>query len=131
MDGKVGRRAFLGAAAGSAAWLLAPGLARAQVSYGPAPGVIRLSSNENPYGPSEKALAAAAEAAARGAYYPGSVNRDLIAAIAERNALSADHVVTTSGSLETLHAAADAFSPYGRIVAPQLTFGPACANATC
>jgi histidinol-phosphate aminotransferase len=44
--------------------------------------------------------------------------------IAERHGLTADHVVLTSGSMECLFAAAAAFTKYGRIVAPGLTFGP-------
>jgi histidinol-phosphate aminotransferase len=124
MVAQFSRRAFLGGVAGSAALLALPAAARARALYGPAPGIVRLSSNENPYGPSPKALEAAVEAAAKGAYYPGPVNRDLVAAIAERNGLGTDQVMTTSGSMEVLFATADAFRPYGRIVAPSLTFGP-------
>lgn len=124
MAAQVSRRAFIGGVAGTAALLSFPNLSWARPTYGPAPGIIRLSSNENPYGPSKKALEAAAEAAANGAYYPGAINRELVEAIAEKNGLSTDHVMTTSGSMEVLFASADAFSPYGQIVAPTLTFGP-------
>ena len=37
--------------------------------YGPASGVAKLNANENPYGPSPKALKAMVEASAHGAYY--------------------------------------------------------------
>jgi histidinol-phosphate aminotransferase len=120
---QLSRRALIaGVAGGAALYGLSPWSRAA--TYGPAPGIVRLSSNENPYGPSRKALAAAAEAAASSAYYPGAINRELTGAIASRNALTADHVMTTTGSMEALFAAADAFVPYGRIVAPTLTFGP-------
>lgn len=118
------RRGFMGRLAAGAGALAAPQLVFGTAAYGPPPGVVRLSSNENPYGPSPRALEAAAAAAARGAYYPGPVNRDLIAAIAERNGLPTDAVVTTSGSSEVLLATADAFMPLGRLLAPALTFGP-------
>ncbi|MFV8819273.1 histidinol-phosphate aminotransferase family protein, partial [Haliea sp. E17] len=75
------RRLFLGAVAGAAGLAASSGrlahaagastLVRPDVIYGPAPGIARLNSNENPYGPSPAALKALAEASAQGAYYVG------------------------------------------------------------
>lgn len=128
MNTEVSRRAFMATLAGAAAvatalpqrsWAAAPML------YGPSASVVKLNANENPYGPSPKALEAIAKSAAEGgAYYPGKINRALAEMIAERHGLTADHVVLTSGSMECLFAAAAAFTKYGRIVAPGLTFGP-------
>jgi histidinol-phosphate aminotransferase len=110
--------------AGAATLLTLPSMSWARATYGPAPGIIKLNANENPFGPSKKALAAAAEAASNGAYYPGPINRELVAAIAEKNDLTPEHILTSSGSMEILLAAGAAYSKHGRIVAPTLTFGP-------
>ncbi|MDO9489691.1 MAG: histidinol phosphate aminotransferase, partial [Sphingomonadaceae bacterium] len=60
----ISRRALIGAASAGTALALA-GRAGAQTSapaartlFGPAPGVAQLSRNENPYGPSPKAIEA-------------------------------------------------------------------------
>ncbi|MEZ5557579.1 MAG: histidinol-phosphate transaminase [Pseudomonadales bacterium] len=90
----------------------------------PLPGVVRLSANENPYGPSPKALAAAAEASARGAYYPGPIAEELLGVIAERHGLSLEHMVLSSGSNEALCAATVAWGKQGRVVVPALTYTP-------
>ena len=73
--------------------------------YGPIPGKVLLRFNENPYGPSERGLQAAADAARDGAYYPLEITGNLLDAIAERNQLSRDNLVLSSGSNEALHAA--------------------------
>lgn len=117
------RRTMLGAVA-----VAATGLAMAPHALGvrlrPAPGMIRLNSNENPYGPSPKALKVAAEAAARGAYYPGPIEQDLLAMIAERHHLVLANMALSSGSNEALCAAMAAFGKKGRILVPGLTYGP-------
>jgi len=92
-------------------------------TIGPKPGVIRLSSNENPYGPGPKALAAAADAAAKGAYYPFSIMVNLQHAIAEQHGLSMDNLLLSSGSNEALQAAFIAWGKKGKILVPELTYG--------
>lgn len=98
---------------------LVPG-ALAQI--GPPPGVITLRSNENPYGPSAKALQAASEALSKGAYYPGSIRNDLLDVIARKNNLSMDNVFLSSGSNEGLQAAMVAYGKKGKVLLPELTY---------
>ena len=115
------RRSLLSGLAGGAASLtLAPSVL-AQI-LGPEPGQIRLTSNENPYGPSASALKAAAEASAKGAYYPGRIARDLMQLIADKHDLGLENVVLSSGSNEALCAAATGWAKHGTIVAPSLTY---------
>ena len=118
------RRTFIGGIAGAMALAAAPVAALRRPAYGPAEGMIKLNANENPYGPSPKALEAIAEAATRGAYYPGPTVRRLQEMVAEHNGLQPENVVLTSGSIEALFAVGAAYSRHGRIVAPALTFGP-------
>ncbi len=118
------RRRLLGGSLALLAGASARPLLAADIRLQPEPGIARLSSNENPYGPSPKALAAAARAAERGAYYPGPIQQDLIRMIAERNALESDSVVISSGSNEALCAAMAAYGKEGKILAPELTYGP-------
>ena len=89
---------------------------------GPNPNLIRLSANENPYGPSTKALKAAASASAKGAYYPGRITTELIEMIAQRNKLNVNQVVISSGSNEALSAAVVGWGKQGEIVSPSLTY---------
>jgi histidinol-phosphate aminotransferase len=92
-------------------------------TIGPKPGVIRLSSNENPYGPGPKALEAAADAAAKGAYYPFSIMVNLQHDIAEQHGLAMDNLLLSSGSNEALQAAFVAWGKQGKILVPELTYG--------
>lgn len=92
------------------------------VRLGPPPGVITLRYNENPYGPSPKALAAARQAAALGAYYPGAIERDLLGVIARRNGLALENMLLSSGSNEALQAALVAWGNQGKILLPELTY---------
>lgn len=89
---------------------------------GPPPGKISLRWNENPYGPSPRALNAAEEAAALGAYYAVGVDTNLRRTIASRNNLALENVVLASGSNEALHAALIAWGKKGKIVLPSLTY---------
>ena len=89
---------------------------------GPPVGKIALRFNENPYGPSPGAQKAAAEATALGAYYAVEIPGILTSTIAERNGLSKDNVVVSSGSNEALQAAFVAWGKQGRIVMPGLTY---------
>jgi len=115
------RRSILNGMLGGMAGLALPPAVLAQM-VGPPHGVIRLTSNENPYGPSPAALAAATEASARGAYYPGKISGDLARVIAAREGIGADGVTLSSGSNEALCAAAMAWGREGRVLAPALTY---------
>jgi histidinol-phosphate aminotransferase len=64
--------------------------------------VIKLASNENPFGPSPKAVAAAMEALKHGELYPDGGCVRLRAKLAERWGLRADQFVIGNGSNELL-----------------------------
>ncbi len=84
---------------------------------------VRLSSNENPYGPSpqvREALTAAFDEACR---YPYGALRELTQLLAEKEGLSPDHIVVTAGSIEGLRISGLAYSwQGGDIVAADPTF---------
>ena len=88
--------------------------------FGPASGIAKLNANENPYGPSPKALKAMVEASAHGAYYVRRSAQRLREMIAERHGLSPDYVVLSSGSSGVLTYLALAASKQGKILAPDL-----------
>lgn len=108
-----------GMVGGAVALAIAPG---AFAQFGPAPGIISLRANENPYGPSAKALKAAAEALHKGAYYPGPIRNMLLDSIIEKNGLTRDNMILSSGSNEGLQAAMVAYGKKGKVVLPELTY---------
>jgi histidinol-phosphate aminotransferase len=116
------RRSFarlLGATAAYAA--LAPLAGRAQYPAAPAAASavkphdgdtgIRLSANENPYGPPPAALAALAGLATGVAAcrYPDGDDDALVAALAAAHGVGAEAIALGAGSSQILHAAANAF----------------------
>jgi histidinol-phosphate aminotransferase len=126
------RRAFagtLGATAG-VAFLDTPVLGRvaqAAKRARPADAVV-LSSNENPYGPSPRALEAAAGAAAN--RYPDGLEEEAREAIARHHGVAVEQVLLGCGSSEILQMADDAFSGPGRkVVAAEPTFEAVLAYA--
>jgi histidinol-phosphate aminotransferase len=78
--------------------------------------------NENPYGPSPKALAEVAKILPMTAYYPGEIENDLMALFMERHNLDRDQVFLASGSNEGLQAAMMAFGKRGKVISPALTY---------
>lgn len=64
--------------------------------------LVRLGSNENPYGPSARARAAIQEAMGEFNRYPFEQVNQLRALIAEKEGVSADHILIANGSSETL-----------------------------
>lgn len=88
--------------------------------FGPASGIAKLNANENPYGPSPKALEAMVKASTHGAYYVRRSAQRLREMIAERHGLSPDYVVLSSGSSGVLTYLALAASQQGKILAPDL-----------
>lgn len=102
------RRSFaqiLGAGA-AAAVLPFPALAAKEVA---AKKPIRLSSNENPFGPSMKALDAMSEAFSISWRYPDEAQDKLVAEIAKMHAVAEAQVLLGNGSGEILKIAALAF----------------------
>ncbi|MEM9043769.1 MAG: histidinol-phosphate transaminase [Pseudomonadota bacterium] len=75
--------------------------------------VFKLSSNENPLGPSEKAKEACRRAAASLELYPDGGHTDLRHAIAKQHGLDADRIVCGSGSDEIISLLCNAYSGPG------------------
>jgi histidinol-phosphate aminotransferase len=113
------RRALQGLVMGTA------GLALSQLTMGQVeipPGQIRLMFNENPYGPSPKALAEVAKILPMTAYYPGAIEDDLMGLFMARHRLDREQVFLASGSNEGLQAAMMAFGKRGKVISPALTY---------
>jgi histidinol-phosphate aminotransferase len=89
----------------SALLLAGPGFTlRAAGKPGTAPAPIVLCWNENPYGPSPAARAAVSEAIPEACRYPDDEMATLVAALAAREGVTPDHIVTGTGSGELLRA---------------------------
>jgi len=87
------------------------------------PNAIHLNFNENPYGPSPKALAALDECGHVASRYPGSVEIELTDALAKKYNVSSENVALGCGSTEILRCVDMAFlAPGKNIVAAQPTF---------
>lgn len=74
---------------------------------------IRLGSNENPYGPSEKARQAVTQVLSEGNRYPFNELENLRAALAKKEGVSTDHIHISAGSGSLLCQAATAFGMDG------------------
>jgi len=84
---------------------------------------VRLSANENPYGPSADALAAMREALLTGFRYPDEAQVTLRNTIAKLHSVPADQVILGDGSSEILKLTAAAFcSPSRKVVMADPTF---------
>jgi len=113
------RRAFLGGTAAAVSLAVAnPGLAG--VLYGPAEGVVKLNANENPYGPSPKAIKAMTEAVKKGAYYADPSVQTLVSMISERFDIPKKQVSLSSGSSGVLRSLASAKLREGNVLGPDL-----------
>jgi histidinol-phosphate aminotransferase len=121
----ISRRRFaqlLGAGAAFAVTRPALSVAKSQgtaVSQPPTTGIVRLSSNENPYGPSPKALKAMTDSFGLSCRYPDEHADELIEALAKLNAVNRDQILLGDGSGEILKLSAVAFTgpsngKYGR-----------------
>jgi histidinol-phosphate aminotransferase len=65
-------------------------------------GIIKLASNENPFGPSPRAVAAATQALAHGELYPDGGCFDLRQKLAEHHGLAPEQFVIGNGSNEII-----------------------------
>jgi histidinol-phosphate aminotransferase len=72
-------------------------------------GIIKLASNENPFGPSPRALAAAKQALEHGELYPDGGCFELRQKLAARHGLAADQFVVGNGSNEIIELLGHAF----------------------
>ncbi len=106
----------LGAAAG-AALLDTPfgrSVAQASVRRGMPEDVVQLNSNENPYGPSPKALEAVGRSGQVANRYPDSLEDQVHQAIAKHHGVAPDRIVLGCGSSEILRMADMAFTGPGK-----------------
>ena len=86
-------------------------------------GLVKLSSNENPYGPSERVRAAITNNFDEACRYPFAVLGDLVRMIAEKEGVTKDHIVVTGGSGEGLCTAGLVYGASGgEIIAADPTF---------
>jgi histidinol-phosphate aminotransferase len=84
---------------------------------------VRLSANENPYGPSASATSAMRDAIRRVNRYPDDEVDALTATIAKLHGLSADHIILGDGSSEILKLVASAYlGPTRKVVMADPTF---------
>jgi len=72
--------------------------------------LIRIGSNENPYGPAPSVLDAVAKAATEGNRYPGPVQQEFVETIAAKFKIPADHIVLSGGSGDILRATVETFT---------------------
>ena len=71
--------------------------------------IIKLASNENPLGPSPKAIAAMQESLTRANFYPDGGGYYLRGAIAAKNGLARENIILGSGSNEIIEFIGHAF----------------------
>ena len=85
--------------------------------------IIKLASNENPLGPSPKALAAMRKAGGKLFLYPDGASVSLRAALARQAGVSADRVIIGAGSDELIELLGKTFlNPGDSIVASDHAF---------
>ena len=89
----------------------------------PLQDLVRLSSNENPYGPSEFVRQAISKAYDISCRYPSAYSKELISKIAQKEGVSEDHIVVTGGSTEGLKLTGLTYAANGgKIIAGKPTF---------
>jgi histidinol-phosphate aminotransferase len=102
--------------AGAAAAITRPALTLGKVAPAAAPsaaaraGLVRLSSNENPYGPSPRALKAMSDAFDLASRYPDENADALVEALAQLNGVERTEILLGDGSGEILKLCADVFT---------------------
>jgi len=95
-------------------------------------GVVRLSANENPYGPSPKAFQAITDSFGLACRYPDEHNSVLIDKLAKLNGVNHDQILLGDGSGEILKLCAETFTgpQNGKLVAADPTFEAILNNAS-
>ncbi len=94
------------------------------------PGTVRIDSNENPYGPSPKALEAMSDSQKIAARYPDALEEELAQALAKLHGVLPENVLLGCGSGEILRMADMAFlGQEKRVVAAEPTFEAVLAYA--
>src|SRR6266699_2891326 len=94
--------------------------------------IIRLSANENPYGPCSKALQAITESFGLACRYPDEHNNVLIDKLAKLNNVDRSEILLGDGSGEILKLCAETFTgpQNGKLVAANPTFEAILSNAS-
>src|SRR5881398_2801862 len=94
--------------------------------------VVRLSANENAYGPSPKALKAMTDSFTLACRYPDEHNNVLIDKLAKLNGVNHDQILLGDGSGEILKLCAETFTgpQNGKLVAADPTFEAILKNAS-
>src|SRR5438034_7166019 len=87
-------------------------------------GIVRLSANENPYGPSPRSHRAMQNSFEVCCRYPDEANDVLIEKLAKLNGVSRDQIVLGDGSSEILKLSAEAFTgpTQGKLIVADPTF---------
>src|SRR5205823_9971373 len=118
--------------AGAAAVVVKPALSFAKPTQSAATSstagrnIVRLSANENPNGPSLKALQAMTDSFGLSCRYPDEHNNVLIEKLAKLNGVNHDQILLGDGSSEILKLCAETFTgkTRGTLVAADPTFEP-------
>src|SRR6266699_2599579 len=94
--------------------------------------VVRLSANENPYGPSPKGLQAITDSFGIACRYPDEHNNVLIEKLAKLNGINHDQILLGDGSGEILKLCAETFTgkQHGALVVAVPTFEAILLNAS-
>ncbi len=94
--------------------------------------IVRLSANENPYGPCPKALQAMTDSFGLACRYPDEHNNVLIDKLAKLNGVNHDQILLGDGSGEILKLCAETFTgpQNGKLVAADPTFEAILNNAS-
>ena len=95
-------------------------------------GIVRLSANENSYGPSPKAFQAITDSFGLACRYPDEHNNVLIDKLAKLNGVNHDQILLGDGSGEILKLCAETFTgpQNGKLVAADPTFEAILNNAS-
>jgi len=109
------RRSFAHAIAAGAAFAALPKLAFAQQKPQRS-ALVRLSANENPYGPSASAMRAMTDALHDAPRYPDELSEALCADVATFHKLTCDEVLLGDGSSDILRVVASAYGGPGKKV---------------
>ncbi len=123
--------------AGAAAVVVEPPLSFAKPTQSAATSstagrnIVRLSANENPYGPSPKALKAMTDSFGLACRYPDEHNNVLIEKLANLNNVDHDQILLGDGSGEILKLCAETFTgkERGKLIAADPTFEAILNNA--
>ena len=84
--------------------------------------IIRLNSNENPYGISEKAGEAVVQALGRSHRYPDDRYQELKKLIAEKENISPDHIIIGAGSTEVMTMVIHSYGARREVLAAEPTY---------